>query len=78
MPLPKYFEMHKPFLEYLGDGKEHKLKELKVYAHTSHTKIRHTTRNYATLGIWKRFFQFSGSLLIKRDTSSAIWHSDAL
>ena len=31
MPLPKYFEMHKPFLEYLGDGKEHKLKELKVY-----------------------------------------------
>ena len=46
--------------------------------HTSHTKIRHTTRNYATLGIWKRFFQFSGSLLIKRDTSSAIWHSDAL
>ena len=47
-------------------------------SHTSHTKIRHTTRNYATLGIWKRFFQFSGSLLIKRDTSSAIWHSDAL
>ena len=46
--------------------------------HTSHTKIRHTTRNYATLGIWKRFFQFSGSLLIKRDTSSVIWHSDAL
>ena len=49
-----------------------------VFPHTSHTKIRHTTRNYATLGIWKRFFQFSGSLLIKRDTSSAIWHSDAL
>ena len=48
------------------------------YSHTSHTKIRHTTRNYATLGIWKRFFQFSGSLLIKRDTSSVIWHSDAL
>lgn len=47
-------------------------------AHTSHTKIRHTTINYAALGIWKRFFQFSGSLLIKRDTSSAIWHSDAL
>lgn len=46
--------------------------------HTSHTKIRHTTINYAALGIWKRFFQFSGSLLIKRDTSSAIWHSDAL
>lgn len=31
MELPKYFEMHKPFLEYLKDGKEHKLKELKVY-----------------------------------------------
>lgn len=31
MSLPKYFEMHKPFLEYLADGKEHKLKELKVY-----------------------------------------------
>lgn len=50
----------------------------KYLTHTSHTKIRHTTRNYATLGIWKRFFQFSGSLLIKRDTSSVIWHSDAL
>ena len=49
-----------------------------LITHTSHTKIRHTTRNYVTLGIWKRFFQFSGSLLIKRDTSSAIWHSDAL
>ncbi len=49
-----------------------------IITHTSHTKIRHTTRNYATLGIWKRFFQFSGSLLIKRDTSSVIWHSDAL
>ena len=49
-----------------------------MITHTSHTKIRHTTRNYAALGIWKRFFQFSGSLLIKRDTSSAIWHSDAL
>lgn len=47
-------------------------------SHTSHTKIRHTTINYAALGIWKRFFQFSGSLLIKRDTSSAIWNSDAL
>ncbi len=53
-------------------------KEFQIMTHTSHTKIRHTTRNYATLGIWKRFFQFSGSLLIKRDTSSAIWHSDAL
>ncbi len=52
--------------------------EVQDISHTSHTKIRHTTRNYATLGIWKRFFQFSGSLLIKRDTSSAIWHSDAL
>ncbi len=31
MPLPKYYEMHKPFLEYLSDGKEHKLKELKQY-----------------------------------------------
>ncbi len=31
MELPKYFEMHKPFLEYLKDGKAHKLKELKVY-----------------------------------------------
>ena len=61
------------FLDYVID--EAKAKEI---THTSHTKIRHTTRNYATLGIWKRFFQFSGSLLIKRDTSSAIWHSDAL
>ena len=49
-----------------------------LITHTSHTKIRHTTINYAALGIWKRFFQFSGSLLIKRDTSSAIWNSDAL
>lgn len=31
MSLPKYYEMHKPFLEYLGDGKEHRLKELKIY-----------------------------------------------
>ncbi len=52
--------------------------EFAIPTHTSHTKIRHTTINYAALGIWKRFFQFSGSLLIKRDTSSAIWHSDAL
>ena len=29
MTVPKYFEMHKPFLEFLKDGKPHKLKELK-------------------------------------------------
>ena len=29
MGLPKYYEMHKPFLEYLKDGKLHTLKELK-------------------------------------------------
>lgn len=29
MAVPKYFEMHKPFLEFLKDGKPHKLKELK-------------------------------------------------
>lgn len=29
MPIPKYYEMHKPFLEYLKDGQPHTLKELK-------------------------------------------------
>jgi len=29
--LPKYYEMHKPFLEYIKDGKEHSLKEIKKY-----------------------------------------------
>lgn len=29
MPIPKYYEMHKPFLEYLKDGRPHTLKELK-------------------------------------------------
>lgn len=31
MPIPKYYEIHKPFLEHLKDGKEHTLKELKIY-----------------------------------------------
>ncbi len=31
MELPKYYEMHKPFLEYLKDGRQHTLKELKQY-----------------------------------------------
>lgn len=31
MELPKYYEMHKPFLEYLKDGQQHTLKELKQY-----------------------------------------------
>ena len=31
MGLPKYYEMHKPFLEYLKDGKLHTLKELKQF-----------------------------------------------
>lgn len=31
MELPKYYEMHKPFLEYLKDGQLHTLKELKLY-----------------------------------------------
>ena len=29
MAIPKYYEMHKPFLEYLKDGQPHTLKELK-------------------------------------------------
>lgn len=29
MTVLKYYEMHKPFLEALKDGKEHKLKEIK-------------------------------------------------
>ncbi len=29
MSVPKYYEMIKPFLKHLGDGKEHQLKELK-------------------------------------------------
>jgi restriction system protein len=29
MSIPKYYEMHKPFLEYLKDGQAHSLKELK-------------------------------------------------
>lgn len=31
MALPKYYEMHKPFLEHLKDEKEHNLKEVKAY-----------------------------------------------
>lgn len=31
MTLPKYYEMQKPFLEYLKDGNSHTLKELKHY-----------------------------------------------
>lgn len=31
MTLPKYYEMQKPFLEYLKDGNNHTLKELKHY-----------------------------------------------
>lgn len=31
MELPRYYEMHKPFLEYLKDGKLHTLKELKQH-----------------------------------------------
>ncbi|MEL7607570.1 MAG: restriction endonuclease [Sedimentibacter saalensis] len=30
MEVPKYYEMHKPFLEFLKDGKVHSLKDLKV------------------------------------------------
>lgn len=29
--MPKYYQMHKPFLEYLKDGQLHTLKELKQY-----------------------------------------------
>ncbi|WP_053983686.1 restriction endonuclease [Niameybacter massiliensis] len=31
MELPKYYEMHKPFLEFLKDGQPHTLKELKQH-----------------------------------------------
>lgn len=31
MSIPKYFEMHKPFLEFLKDGESHTLKELKTH-----------------------------------------------
>lgn len=30
MPIPKYYEMHKPFLEFIRDGQLHSLKELKL------------------------------------------------
>lgn len=30
MPIPKYYEMHKPFLEFIRDGQLHTLKELKM------------------------------------------------
>lgn len=30
MPIPKYYEMHKPFLELIRDGQLHSLKDLKV------------------------------------------------
>ncbi|MEG1567334.1 MAG: winged helix-turn-helix domain-containing protein [Anaerovoracaceae bacterium] len=30
MSIPKYYEMHKPFLEFLRDGQLHSLKELKI------------------------------------------------
>lgn len=30
MPIPKYYEMHKPFLEFIGDGQLHSLKALKL------------------------------------------------
>lgn len=43
MPIPKYYEMHKPFLEYLQDGQPHTLKELKVqmasYFHLSDSDL---------------------------------------
>ena len=32
--IPKYYEMHKPFLEFLKDGQTHTLKELKSYVST--------------------------------------------
>lgn len=31
MSVPKYFEMHKPFLESLADGNAHHLREIKLY-----------------------------------------------
>ncbi len=31
MSIPKYYEIHKPFLENIRDGKEHTLKEIKKY-----------------------------------------------
>lgn len=34
MSIPKYDEMHKPFLAFLKDGQVHALKELKVYVAT--------------------------------------------
>lgn len=31
MPIPKYYEMQKPLLEYIKDGEEHKIKEINKY-----------------------------------------------
>lgn len=31
MSVPKYFEMHKPILQFLSDQKIHTLKEIKQY-----------------------------------------------
>ena len=43
MAIPKYYEMHKPFLEYLKDGQPHTLKELKCqvanYFHLSESDL---------------------------------------
>lgn len=30
MPILKYYEMHRPFLEFIRDGKLHSLKDLKA------------------------------------------------
>lgn len=31
MSIPKYFEIHKPFLQFLNDGRAHTKKEAKAY-----------------------------------------------
>jgi len=38
MPVPKHYEIHKPFLEFLKDGKPHTSKELREYL-TSYWKL---------------------------------------
>lgn len=38
MPIPKYYEMQKPLLEYIKDGEEHKIKEINKYV-AEHFKL---------------------------------------
>ena len=39
MGVPKYFEIHKPLLQFLSDGATHSLKEIKEFIKSSSSTI---------------------------------------